>query len=235
MDIKSAIHHPCSAPPSEVAVLSTSSSPLGSHVGILYRSDDIGTIRHLHMAWHMCLIDEPRGNHTGWITPSLDGDQLADLRMAAKLIADRISNKTTPDSFNRFLARVPYAIDRADAKIDDGFIRLNGSLGLTCSTFVLIALEFAGIELIDMPSWDSCRSVERIAEDKGAQDWIVKQLRENHKHETHAAMVETTVGCTRVRAEEVAVASALRPHPVTFDLADSHGRILVSEVKSWAT
>ena len=125
----------CAEHPQVDAVLSVTTSPVGAHVGILYRADDDGTLRQMHMAWHNRMLSSAPWQecNSGWVQPRLDELALADLATSARLIARCQEN-----------GRVPYALDVADARYDDdGHLCLGKSLGLTCATFVLLICDHA--------------------------------------------------------------------------------------------
>lgn len=220
---------PISASPTEDAVVTVMKGAVGAHVGILYRVDDEGTRRHLHLAWHFKLMDEaiPPTDDVFWIEPCLDDLALADLRASARLIAKRQQD-----------GRVPYAFRPADARFNPaGTLQLNQSHGLTCATFIILVFVHASINLLDATTWDQDRSSERRREDDAAQVRLADYLRKEPEAQKHAELVAGEVGCTRIRAEEVAAASGMTRHPITFARAEPQGRHVlgvvhaVSEVK----
>lgn len=152
-----------------------------------------------------------------WITPGFT-DPLGFVRSLATLVANRHAD-----------GHVPYALRAANATFarSSGEIRLNESIGFTCSTFVLRLFSSTGITLIDEPTWETGRSEARIEEDTAAQKKLVEFLRD--RDPAHAAAVEREIGCTRIRAEEVAAASASTKPPVTFsDVVEVGARLLAS-------
>lgn len=203
---------PGSMSPVEDAVVTVAKSVVGAHVGILYRVDKSGARRHLHLAFHHQLQDDPDFlAETFWIRPGLDEYAISDLCAAARLIANRHRDR-----------RVAYALHPRNAAIDqDGTIRLNQSLGLTCATFVVLVFRHVRVELLNAESWDG-RTDERRLEDEKAQTLLVSYLQARSAQ--HAEMVRRDIGCTRIRAEEVAAASGMTDHPIPFDKAEPAGR-----------
>ena len=218
----SIVLHPMSTGPTEAAVVTVEAGAIGAHVGLLFLAGADGARRHLHLAWHMRLEDEPAPPSDAlWVAPRLKEQQLDDVAISAHLIAARQRD-----------GRVPYAFDPANARFaSDGTLQLNQSIGLTCATFVMLVFEYAGIELLEKTSWDQERSAERRHEDAGAQRALVRYLRDNPESQSHAALVEREVGCTRFRAEEVAATSGMAGHPVRFARAEAAGRRVLDMVR----
>lgn len=215
------------SPPSPRAVLFVHPSPVGAHVGFVYAANDDGARRVLHQAWHYDTRDQPLSEFLAdedtptprlWIEPSLGVDDQNDLRTMAALVASRIRDQ-----------QLPYALRRADAAIQrDGRVVLGSSLGLTCATFVTALFDAVGVPLLDEETWSE-RNAARIAEDNAAQGRIADWL--SARHPAHARRVrEAEVGCTRIRAEEVAVASGMAPHPVFFADAAVQGAALLTRL-----
>lgn len=199
------------------AAITVMEGAVGAHVGILYVADDEGRRRHLHLAWHNQLKDEESPSDDAfWIEPAMDELVLSDVRASAALIARRHKDN-----------RVPYAFHVADAAFDPkGILQLGNSRGLTCATFVLLVFAHVNFQLLDAGTWDRDRSPERKKEDEEAQKFLTKQLR--RVDETHADLVAKEIGCTRIRAEEVAAASGIAGHPIAFLTAQPHGRHLLA-------
>ena len=100
---------------------------------------------------------------------------------------------------------------------------------MTCATFVLLVFELAAIQLLDETSWLEGRDASRKAEDLLAQRRIVAFLERTDPR--HAAHIAGELGAVRVRAEEVAAASGLAPHPVMYAAAAPEGERLLREVR----
>jgi hypothetical protein len=201
--------------PTDFAVVTVMEGLVGAHVGLYYRTDSDGVNRHLELAWHLQLENKPNHPENAfWVEPRLEELALADLAASARLIAKRHQD-----------GLVPYALDPADARPDpDGTLQLNQSLGLTCATFLVLVFRHARIELLDTITWSQDRSAERQREDEDAQRRLVGALQRDYRE--HAALVEREVGCTRIRAEEVAVASGMTGHPIPFMRAEPQGRLV---------
>ncbi len=212
---------PVSQPPRHHSVLTVCKSPVGAHVGLWYRDDDVGERRHLHLAFHFQLKNDlaPSGDAL-WIEPRLDEQQLKDVRRFARTIAKKHED-----------GRIPYAFQKGGARFLDGALELSGSLGLTCATFVELVFQQAGVSLLDTVTWEDGRTAARRAEDEAAQRRLVDHLKGMRGAEKQAALVEQEVGCTRIRAEEVAAASGMTGHPVPFARAEPEGARILSAVR----
>ena len=222
----SVVLHSVSTRASQPAVVTVMEGAVGAHVGLDYQdADDEGARRHLHLAWHLRLENAPvPPDDAFWVEPRLTEAQLDDVAVAAHLIA-----KGQQDG------RVPYALDPADAQFQpDGTLQLNQSLGLTCATFIVLVFGHAGIELLDTITWDQDRSDERKREDEDAQHRLVKYLRDNPASRAHADLVEGQVGCTRIRAEEIAAALGMTGHPIPFMRAEPEGRCVLQTIRGQA-
>lgn len=214
---------PLSTAPVADAVVTVCKSPVGAHVGLLYRVDDAGARRHLHLAFHFLLKnDEAPEADALWVAPRLDDIALADVRASAQLIARRHED-----------GRVPYAFRRgAHFSATTGALELNGSLGLTCATFLNLVFAHAHVPLLDAATWEEGRSPERRAEDEAAQRRLVTYLRQTAGAAKHAELVEKEVPCTRIRAEEVAAASGMTGHPIAFARAEPEGVRILAAVQA---
>jgi hypothetical protein len=212
-----------SSAPTAHAVVTVAPGEVGAHVGLSYRADDSGARRHLHLAWHHRLQnDEALGDDVLWVVPGVDDVALADVSNAAHLIARQHAD-----------GRVPYAFQKGASRFTDGgVLELNGSLGLTCATFVELVFVSADVALLDTPTWDTGRSPERTAEDDAAQRKLVNYLRCTRDAEAHAAQVEKEVPCTRIRAEEIAAASGMTGHPIPFARAEPEGARILAAVQA---
>lgn len=215
--------------PDVVAAVFVHRSPVGAHVGVCF-CDDERNARLLHQAWHHDTRCEDAVSYAAelqksdemavwWLQPALNDDELLDLRQHARLVAMRLQG-----------GGIPYALNPRNASISrQGAIDLRDSLGLTCATLVTRLFDAARIPLIDEATWDQ-RNPERIEEDSAAQRKLVEYLRQQDAE--HASRVERDVGCARVRAEEVAVASTMASRPATLTVVEPPGRALVARVNS---
>lgn len=201
---------PVATAPVADAVVTVCESPVGAHVGLSYRVDDAGARRHLHLAFHFLLKnDDAPVADALWVAPRLDEIALADVRASAQLIARRHED-----------GRVPYALE------------LNGSLGLTCATFLELVFAHAHVPLLDAATWEEGRSPERQAADKAAQQRLVDYLGGIAGAAKHAELVKKEIGCTRIRAEEVAAASGMTGHPISFACAEPEGARILATVQA---
>jgi hypothetical protein len=204
----------------QAAAVTITSSLVGAHVGIRYRADDSGNLKHAHLAFHHEFkIEESIDHDVCWVIPSLSEDELSDVATSARLVARRYAD-----------GRMPYAygLDGQYLNENDGSLMLGNRLGLTCSTFLILLFRHARVELVETSSWDE-RSPARREEDVRAHETLLKHLR--NRDADHARKVEAQgVDATRIRAEEVAAASGLSPHPVPFALAEPAGQALLIQL-----
>ena len=120
---------------------------------------------------------------------------------------------------------IPYGVVYDGGKLtNEGMAELSGmATGLTCATFVLAALKWAGYELLELNTWSS------RAEDDAWHSHIVKMLiafycdHHNLLSTDQIVAVARERGCARFRPEEVAAACALRPWPVAFRIVEPEG------------
>lgn len=219
------LHELCAGSMPRVVAVFAHRSPVGAHVGVCF-CDDARNARLLHQAWHHDTRCDDAGTYAAelrqidkmavwWLQPALNEDELLDLRQHAQLVAMQLQG-----------VGIPYALHPRSASISNrGVIDLHDSLGLTCATLVTRLFDAARIPLIDEATWDE-RTLERIAEDSAAQKKLVEYLQREDPE--HAARVAKDVGCARVRAEEVAVASTHSSRPISLSTADPAGRVLLT-------
>lgn len=202
------------------AVVFVMKGVVGAHVGIDY-SDAEGARRHIHLAGHHRLTDEPMHmDGRAWVETQIDELMLQDVATVARQIARKHAEH-----------RIPYGFDLKGPDFDaQGRLDLKGGLGLTCATFVLKVFARGRVELLSLASWNSDRSDARIQEDNDAQHELIKTFR--HRDEAHFARVEAQVGSTRVRAEEVAAASTLANLPAPYAEVEPLGRALLDAVQA---
>ncbi len=126
---------------------------------------------------------------------------------------------------------MPYALRVEASRFEEsGRLVLGaGELGLTCAAFVLLIFRNAGVELLDCATWTQ-RSPERTAADEEAQRRLVVML--HRENSAHADAVAAEVGCLRFRPEEVAAASAHRPHPVDYARVEALGQLLIAALRA---
>ena len=196
-------------------------SPVGAHVGLAF-ADDVGVFV-IDQAWHFqtrCqefdAFVESSPVPVLWSRPGFDNDSAEDLATIARLVARRLVDN-----------QLPYALALRDAHMDeDGVIDLRASLGLSCSSFLVVMFRAARVPLLDLTTWEAQRTEARRSEDSAAQTRIVEFLRPRHRE--HAQRVEAEVGCTRIRAEEVAAGSTFEQRPVTLRDTEARARVLLT-------
>ncbi len=167
------------------------------HAGIVHRSAG-RPLRLLHLAFHAKVIDEgmpSEGLEYYWTPLRMDPDRAETFAAFCRHLARR-------------RPRIPYGVlYRGDTLSDEGTVLLSGgAVGLTCATFVLAVLKWAGFELLDLGSW-----IHR-PEDTDWHAHIVEMLsrfRERNPElisHQHIEAVRSEKGCARFRPEEVAAA-----------------------------
>jgi hypothetical protein len=175
-----------------------------THVGILYRDDDL--IRFAHLLWHH--IFRPQD-----VAP--DRDYLWD--KCAWLEDDDDTNPALICAFLHSLksdSRIPFGF-AADLKCfasNGDYIGMEAGKGLTCASFVMSVFHMHGFEIIDTSTWKS------RDEDAAWQKRIVDSLRARDEND-HAEMASKYIGSFRYRAEEVAGAAVNAVIPVGYDEA----------------
>lgn len=211
---------PASERPSGDVAVTVMPGAVGAHVGLLYHAAHPRMYRHLHLEWHFRLrSDSAPPAASFWVNPGLDEFESSDVSASARLIWERHED-----------GRIPYGFS-PDAHFDRaGTLTLGESRGLTCATFVLRVFEHANVPLVETITWDEGRTAERRQEDEAAQARLVSYLRAREESRSHAELVAGEIGCTRVRAEEVAAASGMTGRPVQFLRAEPVGRQVLREV-----
>lgn len=204
------------------AAVTLGPSSVHTHAGVLYKRAEDDAVRHLDLAWHHRLSDEPGlPDKTGWIEPTIAKHELDDVAFLTELIAKRAENRL-----------VPYGLKLEGARVDDdGVVVLDGEQGLTCATFVMIVFARVGVTLLHRGTWDTDPDTARRTEDETHQKALVAALRRTPGAREHAGRVANEVPCTRFRAEEVAASTALSPRPVPYAIAEPAGRALLPHVK----
>lgn len=221
-----------SAPPSVAAALFVHRGAVGAHVGMIH-SDDTGTVRVLHQAWHhdsrndtlAAYEAEPGQVPLFWVPPGLDDDEQEVLRAQVALAARHLP----PDGLR-------YAFRDDGASVGpDGEIQLGTSDGLSCATFVTLLFKAARVPFVDKESW-ATRTSAREAEDRAAQEKLIKYLAASRDEDDRkqAKLLVAEVGTPRIRAEEVAAASGSPQRPVEFTTAEALGRELLAEMNNLA-
>jgi len=175
------------------------------HTGLIYKTDD--ELRMLHLAWHHRVRDEEASSvHS--VPLKLNIIQSGLVATACGIVAAR---------FGRLGAeQLPYGLRHcASAFVGEGKLNIAGrTSGLTCATFVLAVLDYAGIELLDIATWP-----ERL-EDVQWQEQIIAllELGSPRAEPEHVAAVRADMPCARVRPEEVAAAASRWPPVAMWDM-----------------
>ena len=209
--------------PPWVGVYLTWLEEFGWHAGLIYqgRTD---TAYALHLVGHKRLKHE-LPPPSGWCL-ILDIDPLRVPTVVAML---RIIGKQCPGS-------IPYGFSDPgrDWFNDQGaFSRQASGEGLTCSSFVLAALDHAGISLAELNSWPA-----REDDDQSRNDWVAR-LQERRKsfdgdlaaHFDSLAKLPVGFRCRLLELFGAASASAKR-QPAGFKHAVRKARVLEQCVRS---
>lgn len=176
------------------------------HTGVVYKEPDERP-RVLHLAFHAYLQDESLPSAQvdyHWTRLRIDADRAASLSGFCRRVAKR-------------RPRIKYGIVyEGDRLADDGTVQLSGNaIGLTCATFVLAVLKWAGFEPLKLETWPNRN------DDEAWHRHIVKMLinvhcsRPDSPTSDHIVDVAWERGCARFRPEEVAASCAF-DWPVSF-------------------
>lgn len=183
------------------------------HAGVLY-SEPGEAPRVLHLAFHAMVKDQALPDAVvdyHWAQLDVDKDLAISIAGYCRLVARR-----SP--------KIPYGIVYEGGSLaGDGTAKMSGhEVGLTCATFALAVLKWAGCELLDLSTWRARK------EDDVWHGHIVKMLINFHCRNPnllkpdHIVAVAQERGCARFRPEEVAAACGL-PWPVSFAHAEPEG------------
>lgn len=203
-------------------------APAGLHVGLLYQARTKARV--LHLAWHHLLKDEEPEGEWRLVVPGLDRDLL------------RVALSHCRNASKKLGAQIPYGLRYARSELIEvatgkkqkgmSLVMGPGETGLTCATFVLALLKMAGIDLLDLASWEQ-RDEQRRKEDEAEQAKLVALL---HKHgaakQANAITQGGEIGSLRYRPEEVSAASGLESHPVAYSQAQPEGDKLRRQILS---
>lgn len=197
--------------------------PHGTHTGIVHRDPSQGFLL-LEHAFHYDLRNDAPSSEYGWVTPNIPLERARSVAGVCRLIWRR-------NSEGRNLG-FPYAL-RHDSS--SRFDTLTGTLvlgqqgkGLTCATFVLVVFNSCGLPLLDFVNWPF-----RDADEEW-QRKIVEILRRKLCDDIeHVEAVESEIGSSRFRCEEVAGACTVDELPASFSAAEEAGRRIVAELVAY--
>lgn len=189
------------------------------HLSLIY-VDDNQQPRWLHLGWHHHVLAKPLDKNYAWGEPPLEPE----LRVILSRLCRKISQRYVGQRRS-----IAYALRYAGGHFDEmtGEFLCEDGLGLTCATFVMAIFATRGVDLLRRQEW-----VPR-AEDVIWQKNIIELLKgaRDPRIDEHVAVVETEVGCTRFRPEEVAAAGVATSLPLGFREAESTGRA----IREWLT
>ena len=165
-------------------------------------------VRLLHLAFHFLLSSDVAHDGYSWIEPRLS--EALQRRVAA--MCEHVWD------LHGGAQDVPYAFRLLKRSFPEGKLLLGPTeYGLTCATFVIAVFRGAGIELVDVETWEP-----RSGDDIGFSA-LLKVL-ERHADKEHTDFVRTEAGCALFRPAEVAAATAMSPMPVSMQRADPAGK-----------
>ena len=192
------------------------------HIGILLKDNSFGTIRFLHLAWHLILefdeIHSSNFNPTNYLftIPNLPKGRDAQLVAACKKIWKKNNDDGIPYGFNE----PKFSFDEATG----AFLFGETKLGLTCSTFILAVFEHVGVNLINYQTWK-----DRPDDD----EWrIATAKRIEQRYPEHAQLILNSPHAPRYRPPDVTVAAALFPPPLIFNQAVEHGNQVIMQLNN---
>ncbi len=189
----------------------------GLHSGVLYRVEKTDPPRLLHLRWHLQLCDDTVSTGQAcWVQPGFGRGTKNAVRTKAAVFAE--SNGKD----------IPYGLGYSIVFLEDGTLERTSRLGLNCASLVGAVFDVAGHPLVVSESWDQ-RDHTRRKEDDKVQAAVVEKLRKTDPK--HAGRVQNTVGCYRIRPEEVAAASAHKHLPVGYEDAEPEGQAVATIAK----
>ncbi len=106
-----------------------------------------------------------------------------------------------------------------------GLINLNGSVGLTCSTFILAFFKRYDKELVDISTWEP-----RLSEDSEWKDFVIKQMEKHKVEKEHIEKVRNENVIYRFKPEEVVSAGINNPMMSDFTFCSNKGKELIEEL-----
>lgn len=212
------------APPGQplTVPLAVAISPSGHHSGIIYLWPPRGEVFFFHHIGEGDLRHERAAyDRLRWVVPALSVDELAEVRAVVALLEDRYCGEE---------ASLPYGFDhhlRFDAEGE--LSPVEPGAGLTCATFVAAVFERAGHPLVELSTWVGGTAARRV-DDASRQRVVIDGIAVESPR--RAAALGRCLRVPFVRAEEVAVASALDARPVAFAIAEAAGALLLDELRA---
>jgi hypothetical protein len=204
------------------------------HSGIFYQLDD-EPLQFLHLAWHRNLQNQDAAQvpEYGWVLPPprINQRKARQIANACKLVWERNGQK-----------RIPYGFRIADASFSENgdFLLGDTSHGLTCSTFVILVHDFAGVPLLQKSEWRTSRLgdeevIQAIARE---MDRTALGLLASGRSEeaadciTQASRIRAYPRCARFRGEEVAGAYVAEGRPPGLASCERAGREIVEDLQA---
>ena len=207
-------YSPQQKPATQISYLGIGISPDGGHVGLFYRLTAADPPRFIHLAWDHALRNDPF-DHPKWNFSEYFWAELSIPALRAKHAAHFCYDIFQSNGRDK----IPYASSSPfGCFIDHVFHPSEEHLGLTCASFVIGALEHAGISLVERDGWKS------RCDDATFFRWVIKGLSGElpgfplPRDVEHIEKVKEEIlrGPIRYKPVEVAGVAAASKYPIGF-------------------
>lgn len=195
-------------------LLLQSTQPRQNHLALAFSAPDRN--QKLHLAWHcrMRLDDITRADLGAYVHIRLPLERAEDAIACCLQVFRANTSNQIPYGFGGFLSRF---------HAETGEYQALGQSGMTCATFVLSVLDYAGIQVLRAETW------EMRDDDRMWQDHILADLKDRVSPEYHSAMSED-LPAFRFRPEEISAAALTYPRILSFRQAACLGQRIVERV-----
>jgi hypothetical protein len=172
----------------------------GFHTGLIFR-DENRQPKIMHLAWHDKLRVKNVSNGCVFVPILLPVERIEPvLALLRKLIRENATGK------------IPYGFGtpvNSFDKLNANYIADGDRLGLTCASFVLAAMDFAEVKLLEYDTWEG-----GLDSSREFQDFMIQAL-EIDVSEEHLQILDAQVGAHAVRycPEEVAASAMYGGEP----------------------
>jgi hypothetical protein len=177
-------------------------------------------IRLSHLRSHLEWCDEAYDGKYFW---TLAADLEAEERptVIAFLGAMRKTPLKVPFGFESVGCR--FSLDSTTGHIE--FSATKSGTGLTCATYIVLVLNSLSLPLIQAETWKP-RPTDALWQTEIVE--LLKKLKP--AAHAHFEAIGRTIGCSRIRPEEVIAAATERPWPVRFEKAEAIARSVVEQL-----
>ncbi|MGB0428916.1 MAG: hypothetical protein ACPGLV_00485 [Bacteroidia bacterium] len=205
-----------------IGVALCQSAGIYNHIGVFVKNFENDEHYLLHLAWHYDLrfhgLSIVKSDEYRWVKlfEVYGEDNARDFYFLCKEI------------FKMNEGKIKYGV-----KLDKAFITKDTNeisfekgegVGLTCATFAYLVFKRWGVELLDLPTWQTRES------DIDWHKYIVHSLEKYGAESNHVEQIRSEQGCSRIRPEEVAASCVLSPKPVVFNSIESLGAEITNEI-----